>query len=139
MSAPKQMFIKGIFTPKLSLDVFEVLPLEEGKPINYSLSHRFTEIDDKTGQTDLRFQITKESNVGFTAEVIVSAVFEVENYKENSEGLYLMKNTAITILYPYLRNAVSQLCSLAGVTKVTLPVIDTIQTFGDQTAQSGNS
>ena len=107
---------------------------EEGKEVEYSLSHRFFEIDDNTGRTDLRFQIAEEADVGFVADVIVSAVFEVENYKENPEGLYLMKNTAITILYPYLRNAVSQLCSLAGVMRITLPVVDTIHTFGDQTA-----
>lgn len=138
MSAPKQMYIKGIYTPKLSLEVLETIPLEDGKQIDYSLSHRFIEMDDNTGRTDLRFQITESAKVGFVADVIVSAIFEVENYKENSDGLYLMKNTAITILYPYLRNAVSQLCSFAGVAKVMLPVIDTIQTFGDQTVQSGN-
>lgn len=134
MPKRKEMFIKAILTPKLELNVIGAAPATpDEKEVKYGLSHRFTEIDQNTGRTDLRFVLEEDAGLGFTAEVVVSAIFEVQDYKENEEGMFLMKNTSITILYPYLRNAVSQLCALAGVGTITLPVVDTLGAFGDQT------
>ena len=130
MPENKEMYIKSISFPVLHYA--KIQEEIKDKEITYSIAHRFIKVDDNMGETSLRFQITRDQGLGYEMDIVVSGVFEVENYEQTQEGRYLMRNTAITILYPYLRDTVQRLHSLAEVKPVILPVVDTISVFGDQ-------
>ena len=129
----KEMFIDQIGYPVLSLHMLDAQREWDEKNDRIAFYHRFLERSKDTAETDLRVVVGEDAGFPFTMEVVVSGIFRVSDYASSDEGLFLMKNTSITVLYPYLRSAVANLCALAGVKPITLPVIDTLSFFGNQT------
>lgn len=68
----------------------------------------------------------EDKNKLFDLQVKIKGTFTVTNYEgmTDKEIDYIIKTSTTTILFPYLRSYVTSMTSLAGLTPITLPIIN---------------
>ena len=65
----------------------------------------------------------------FELNFVSSAGFEIERYEESQEEFEGIIQTALGAVYPYARNTLSQLLSLASIQPIYLPIINVMDAF----------
>jgi len=100
-----------------------------------NVTQGFKKIDDSSANVYLRATIGEPNNDGFPffLSASICGLFELPNYEKDPDDLFYMKNSTISILYPYLRSLVAEISNMSGFTAINLPIINTLQAFGDLT------
>lgn len=109
-------------------------------PDEINITQGFKKIDDSSAEVYLQATVGEPSGVGFPffLSASICGLFYLPDYEKDSDGLFYMKNSTISILYPYLRSLVAELTSISGFPTIHLPVINTLQAFGDLTISKKN-
>jgi preprotein translocase subunit SecB len=121
---------------------FEAVPNSNNSPttlpVGTKISNAFQKIDASTAKVFLKAEIGDfaKPKPPYSLSVSICGTFEFPNFETDPNGLFFMKNNTISILYPYLRSLVSQITSLSGFPVINLPIINTVEVFGDQVAKS---
>ena len=89
------------------------------------IEKRITKIDENKVKISLFFSIKDSESKPFDSKVTLVGVFECLNWEKNEVGKLLVTINTVNILFPYLRQAVSNLTTLAGVPPYILPIINT--------------
>lgn len=107
----------------------------EGQPINLepSLSRRIQKVDENQAVVSISIK-TKESkdDVPFFLDVCISGLFSCPLWEDSDDGKFYINETTSTILFPYLRQAVTTLTSLGNFPPFVLPIINTYSLFNKE-------
>lgn len=82
-------------------------------------------IDENKVEVTLFFSIKGSENKPFNSKVTLVGVFECPNWENDEVGKILVTMNTVNILFPYLRQAVTNLTTTAGVPPYILPIINT--------------
>lgn len=89
-------------------------------------------VDEKTAYTQLIVDIKNSEEHPFPVDIYVdvTGVFELTGLPENQVDQFL-KEQAVQIIFPYLRNMISSVMSTALMPPLILPIIDVRKVFQD--------
>ena len=89
-----------------------------------------TKVNDNTAVVKLGISIAQtDYPLPFTLSAAVSGVFELENWAMDAGRTLAMEDTALIILYPYLRALVSNVTANASIPPYFLPIINIVDIF----------
>lgn len=101
--------------------------LERGKPIKLRPKLKVhSEYDDKDSIVNVTLALTGLENLPFDLKATIEGKFKyIHGGKLPSNYLQLIQNNAATILFPYLRSAISQITLLGNeYSPIILPLIN---------------
>lgn len=131
--------IEKIYVKDLSLEIPnapQVFLQKEAPQINIELQNKATVVDDGIYDVVLTITVTAtiEEKVAFLVEVAQAGIFQVRNVPQEAiDGL--MGVTCANILFPYAREAVSDMVTRAGFPPVVLNPINFEVLFMQQKQQ----
>lgn len=92
--------------------------------IQPTLSQSVKKIDKNNAEVVLKLDINDDQNIPFEIHVSINGFFECNDWERNKKQNKLLLFTSVQTLYPYLRQAVSNLTSMANIAPYTLPIIN---------------
>lgn len=100
-----------------------------------NLAYEFSEIDDNKFSAIIATQ--NNTDFPYTYQIIIRGFFTYNSDDDLSEplGLNGVKPNALAILYPYLRQTLSQLVTLSGNHQIVLPTLNMFD-FVSQTKET---
>lgn len=112
---------------------------ETSDPVNLDktktqVMRRYVKIDDDRAKVELRVRYGDAQKTPVFFDVTVGGIFYCDKFESNQSELSMMKNNTLAILFPYLRSTLASLSGIAGVGLCLLPIVNTFDFFGDQTA-----
>ncbi len=90
-----------------------------------NIEKKISKIDENKVEVSLFFSIKDSENKPFNSKVTLVGVFECPNWEKDEVGKLLVNMNTVNILFPYLRQAVTNLTTTAGVPPYVLPIINT--------------
>lgn len=93
--------------------------------LNPILEKKIEKIDENTVKVSLFFRVDGKDDKPFSLKVILVGLFKCENWEKTEIGSALARMNTVNILFPYLRQAVSTLTTMAGIPPYILPIINT--------------
>ena len=99
--------------------------------MNPIFSKKVEKINENKAVVYLKVNIEKTNDKPFFGSIVIQGSFTCEKYESNEDGLFLMNKTSLTILFPYLRQALSNVTTLLNVPTYVLPVINVANLFKD--------
>ena len=87
-------------------------------------------IDDNNVLVSIIFDVSGEQNNPFSLHLDVNGTFELLNWDEDDISRSLITDNAAAILFPYLRQAVSEITTLSGMPPYVIPVANVATLFG---------
>ena len=84
----------------------------------------------------LRFVHDFDENNPFSMLITVNGIFQMEKWKSNSDKRFIMIENTTTILFPYLRNLVSDMSANALGKPFILPIMNTFALFNNQSEEN---
>ncbi len=102
-----------------------------GVKINPNLERQVIEKENDNVVVQIKVTISgsKENPIPFQLSLIVGGLFHCPGYKNSEEGRFVITNNTTAILFPYLRQAVTQITSLSGLPPYVLPIVNTSLIF----------
>lgn len=102
-----------------------------GVKIDPTLERQVIEKEDDNVVVQIRITISgsKENPIPFQLSLVVGGLFKCPGYKDSEEGKFIINNNTTAILFPYLRQAVTQITSLSGLPPYVLPIVNTSLIF----------
>lgn len=84
-------------------------------------------IDDNNFEITLgcKIQPSEDNPFPFSAEVVITGVFQIDSMNENNK--ILMSENSVAILFPYLRSTLSMLTMNANINPLILPTINIVE------------
>ena len=127
---------------KLYLETFNVVNValklnpsfkatNEAIEMNPFFGRKIVKIDDNTVIVALKVEIKNEGNKPFFGEITIQGTFRCDNWEKSEDGVFLVKQTASAVLFPYLRHALSDVTSLMNIPAYVLPVVNIKTLFKD--------
>lgn len=104
----------------------------EGKQsINLSprVDRKISKIDDDNAVVSLSINVELSDKVPFGLNVVVNGSFKLEKWEESEEKKLVMLENAPAILFPYLRQATSEITMLANIPPYILPIVNVPNLF----------
>ena len=89
------------------------------------IEKKISKIDENKVEVSLFFSIKDSENKPFNSRVTLVGVFECPNWEKDEVGKILVRVNSVNILFPYLRQAVTNLTTTAGVPPYILPILNT--------------
>ncbi len=134
---PKQFSIQKIYLKDLSFEspmTPEAFNVQQWSPkIDLSLNNSQTKLKDDLYEIVLRVTVTAshEEKTAFLIEVHQAGIFAIKGF-EQAELQYLMASQAMSILFPYAREVVSDLSVRGGYIPVILSPVNFDALFQQQ-------
>ncbi len=134
---PKQFSIQKIYLKDLSFEspmTPEAFNVQQWSPkIDLSLNNSQTKLKDDLYEIVLRVTVTAshEEKTAFLIEVHQAGIFSIKGF-EQAELQYLMASQAMSILFPYAREVVSDLSVRGGYIPVILSPVNFDALFQQQ-------
>ena len=107
---------------KTTSDLIEMNPMFGKKVVS---------IDNSHVAVVLKVEIKNEGNKPFFGEITIQGNFRCDNWEKSEDGIFLVNQTTATILFPYLRHALSDVTSLMNIPPYILPVVNVQALFKD--------
>ena len=89
------------------------------------IEKKIKKIDKNKVEVSLFFRIEDLEKKPFNCRVTLVGVFVCPNWESDEAGKILVNLNTVNILFPYLRQAVTNLTTTAGVPPYVLPIINT--------------
>lgn len=89
------------------------------------LTHRIIENGNGRYSLELGARVQQE-DFPIRVEIVIRGKFEI---KEAEDPLRVMEINATAIMFPYLRSLFGMLTAIAGISPITLPVINVVELF----------
>ena len=105
---------------------------EEGKKLKQSIRRDIIKIDNNTAIVKLLFTIEGDSDSPVFVNVGLCGKFECADWEKDEISNILIHDNATTILFPYLRHAVSDVTTLVGLPPYVLPIVNVAKAFKNQ-------
>lgn len=93
------------------------------------IQHDVKKIDDNNAEVALSVFIQKKEESPFEVKVVINGFFECENWEKDKEQNKLLLFTSTQMLFPYLRQAISTITSLANIPAYIMPIINVYKLF----------
>ncbi len=126
---PKQFSIQKLYLKDMSFEsplTPEAFNVQQWSPkIDLSLNNSQTKLKDDLYEIVLRVTVTAthEDKTAFLIEVHQAGIFAIQGF-EQAELQYLMSSQAMSILFPYAREVVSDLSVRGGYVPVILSPVN---------------
>lgn len=125
-----RMYLNGYNITDLSIRLNpNFKPTNELISVNPIFKRSITKIDENTAIVVLSVEIQDDGNKPFLGRIIIQGTFRCENWENDSDGIFLINETSTSILFPYLRHALSEATTLLNIPTFTLPVVNTVSLF----------
>lgn len=102
-----------------------------GIDLKPSFKRRIVNKDDDSAIVSITIDIAKDESLPFSLHLTINGYFKLEKWNETEDGRFLMTNNASAILFPYLRQAVSNITTISGMPPYVLPVMNVATLFKD--------
>ncbi|MFR4518364.1 MAG: protein-export chaperone SecB [Fusobacterium sp.] len=124
----KLIFNNYIIT-KLNYDINKEFDNTQTVPLKMGITPNFREFEDpKSIEVTIDFKLFENSKeYPFYLELSITGFFEIEGEVENEQAKFYKEVNTVTILFPYLRAAISSITSLMNINPVILPPINVIE------------
>lgn len=93
------------------------------------VERKISKIDDDNAVVSLSINIELSDKVPFGLSVVVNGSFKLEKWEESEEKKLVMLENAPAILFPYLRQATSEITMLANIPPYILPIVNVPNLF----------
>lgn len=93
------------------------------------IERRVTKVDDDNAVVSLSISIEPSDKVPFGLNIVVNGSFKLEKWEETEEKKLVMLENAPTILFPYLRQAASDITMMANIPPYILPIVNVPNLF----------
>ena len=103
----------------------------EAIEMNPFFGRKIVKIDENTAIVALKVEIKNEGNKPFFGEITIQGTFRCDNWEKSEDGIFLIKQTASAVLFPYLRHALSDVTSLMNIPAYVLPIVNIQTLFKD--------
>lgn len=128
-----ELKLKGFLIDNISFKANKFFKWSGPVTINPSFERRITKLDDNNALVTLVFDVPSSNELPFALHVEINGSFELEKWESDSISMTLMKDNASSILFPYLRHAVSDITSISGIPPYIMPVQNVTNLFsGDK-------
>jgi len=125
-----KLYLESYNITNISIRLNPSFQITEGPiEINPCFGRAITKIDDNQAIITLKVEIKNEGNKPFIGEITIQGKFRCDNWENSEDGQFLIKETTSTILFPYLRQALSNVTGLLNITPYILPVVNTQSLF----------
>lgn len=94
-----------------------------------TLMHRYEKIDDDHARVEIRVLLGGKKESPYSFELVVGGIFEEKNYDKDPLNKDALVETALAVLFPYVRALTTSLTSMSGVNGYILPVINVHKFF----------
>ncbi len=135
MKGESILTIKNYFIKKYSYEMNDDFDFSTKKAIQIEpiFNRELTKIDDKNFILNLEVDINpeKSNKIPFVVYVNIEALFTMDDWESKENREIALLNTT-SILFPYLREAVSALTRNANVPSYTMPVMNINALFEEQ-------
>lgn len=135
MKGESILTIKNYFIKKYSYEMNDDFDFSTKKAIQIEpiFNRELTKIDDKDFILNLEVDINpeKSNKIPFVVYVNIEALFTMDDWESKENREIALLNTT-SILFPYLREAVSALTRNANVPSYTMPVMNINALFEEQ-------
>jgi preprotein translocase subunit SecB len=113
---------------------------EKGVPLSFEFeSNISTMLNEETGTRSARIDLIcmiwrspKENNYPFTIKVSITGFFKADVPMEKEEFDEYCSISGIAALFPFVRNAIANLTSMANVPTLILPLINVVKMFEEK-------
>lgn len=96
-----------------------------------TLKRTIKKVDKNVAIVILSFILTAGDNSPISINIELCGKFECTEWETDDIGKVLIRDNAAAILFPYLRQSVSELTTLAGMPPLVLPVANVSQLFNN--------
>lgn len=128
-----ELKLKGFLIDNISFKANKFFKWNGPVTINPSFQRRITKLDNDNALVTLVFDVPSSNELPFALHVEINGSFELEKWESDSISMTLMKDNASSILFPYLRHAVSDITSISGIPPYIMPVQNVLNLFsGDK-------
>ena len=93
------------------------------------VERKISKIDDDNAVVSLSINVELSDKVPFGLNVVVNGSFKLEKWEESEEKKLVMLENAPAILFPYLRQATSEITMLANIPPYILPIVNVPNLF----------
>ena len=116
--------------------------LQKGNyPLNPKLARETGQTLDGNHFTKIFLKIdgSTDSNFPMDLDIEMTAIFQLDDIKEQDNVKQFLALQGVHILYPYLRSTVASITTSAMVNPITLPIINAMTLFEHPKTQEKNS
>lgn len=99
--------------------------------IKPQFSRAINKVDESKVIVIIEFKTDLETSP-FFLNIRINGLFECQGWEGDETGKFLINENTSTILFPYLRQAITTVTGLANVTPLVLPVINTYNLFNNK-------
>lgn len=104
-------------------------PANELIQVNPIISRQIEKIDADTVLVKMKLEIEDDLKKPFFGTIIIQGVFKCTEWENSDDGRFLVNETTSAILFPYLRQTLTQVTALLNVSPYILPIVNTIELF----------
>ena len=132
-----QLNLLDFWFNNITLNFDKATPLQDEKntPFEQSFKKTIKKIDENNAIVELTFSLINPSIKSFLVEISVCGKFKCLDWETSEVSKSLIEDNATAILFPYLRHAVSDVTTLAGLPPFIIPVMNVAQIFKKQKNQ----
>lgn len=103
--------------------------VQEPIEINPLVSRKIVKLDSDTAAVIIKLEIKNDSNKPFLGHIVLQGTFKCHDWEKTEDSRFLVNETTSAILFPYLRQTLTQITSILNVTPYVLPIVNTIELF----------
>lgn len=130
--ADPMLYLDNYFVTDINVKVNKEFKRPEGLiEMNPLFSKKIEKIDENKAMVYLKVSIESSVDKPFYGSITIQGKFTCEKYESTDDGVFLMNKTSLSILFPYLRQALSNVTTLLNVPTYVLPVINITKLFKD--------
>lgn len=93
------------------------------------IERKVSKVDDDNAVVSLSLSIELSEKVPFGLNIVVNGAFRLEKWEESEEKKLVMLENAPTVLFPYLRQAASEITMMANIPPYVLPIVNVPNLF----------
>ena len=121
----------------VNFDKLKPISKEETKKIKQKIKREIIKVDQDNAIVKLIFTIEGDSTSPVFVNIVLCGKFECTNWESDEVSKILIRDNATTILFPYLRHAVSDVTTLVGLPPYVLPIVNVAEMFNKQKDSPG--
>ncbi len=87
---------------------------------------------DNSAVVVIDFNIKEDISSPFALHLSIGGLFELNDWEKTVEGKLLMSDNASAILFPFLRQAISEITTMSGLPPYVLPITNVAALFKEQ-------
>lgn len=127
----KSFLLNKLYVSNYSFVVSPTYSVEEDASdrIPATLMHRYEKIDNDHARVEIRVVLGAKKKSPYSFELVFGGIFEEKEYDEDPINKDALVETALAVLFPYVRALTTSLTSMSGVNGYVLPVINVHKFF----------